>query len=392
LIAKFGLSIRLLEAALLVICFVVKFTRIPAWILWLLLYLAVSGFVGIAKGTDSFSLFITEFRGVSFSLLYYCFFFKMIRNDFERAFLTYARIAFWFAVIGFLFWAGTCVATHGLARLQGLATEPAQFCNLVLPAYYWYAHKFITARKNGLEVAVFTTTVLLSVSSLGFLSVTFGIVLLLSRRSKLLLVAPLIVSVLLGLAYSTSSYFRQRVDETVVAATTSDLTGSGLSTFALVSNAMITQQVLKENPVMGNGFGSHPMSHERFLASLPGIESFVGWNLESTNAKEAASFTLRVVSEFGILGFFAMLYFLVHFHVSGNEPSAAISNAVLVVFFLKLIRSGEYYQPEQFFFIFIYVLNYQRFRREVRAGVHGIPNVSAKRLNLATNSPNTSRA
>ena len=43
---------------------------------------------------------------------------------------------------------------------------------------------------------------------------------------------------------------------------------------------------------------------------------------------------------------------------------AAISNALLVVFFLKLIRDGNYFAPEHFF-IFIYMLNYRQHKLEV---------------------------
>jgi lipopolysaccharide O-acetyltransferase len=38
------------------------------------------------------------------------------------------------------------------------------------------------------------------------------------------------------------------------------------------------------------------------------------------------------------------------------------ARVIKVCFFLKLIRAGAYYQPEQFFFIFIYILNHKRAR------------------------------
>jgi hypothetical protein len=36
----------------------------------------------------------------------------------------------------------------------------------------------------------------------------------------------------------------------------------------------------------------------------------------------------------------------------------------LVAFFLKLIRLGLYFPPEQFFFIFIYIINYRESKNE----------------------------
>jgi hypothetical protein len=364
LIVRLGLTIRPLELGLILMCLLVNVTRISGWILWFLLYLAVSSALGIARGTDSVSLFIVEFRAISINLLYYYFFFTMIRYDFERAFFTYTRIAYWFSIVALPLWAASCIAAHDYVRLAGLSTEPAEFCNLILPAYYWYVYQLVTARKHAVEVAVFTLVVVLSGSSLGYLSVAFGAILLLSARRKYLLAAPVVVCVLLGIAYSSSSFFRMRVDDTLVAATTLDLTGSNLSTYALISNALVTQQVLKESPLIGNGLGSHTMSHERFLYNIRGIDLFVEQNLDKTNDDTAASFTLRILSELGILGYLGVLGFLYYFRIDGAGPHAAISSALLTCFFLKLIRAGQYYPPEQFFFIFIYMLNYRQAKRE----------------------------
>ena len=317
LIVRLGLSIRPLEVGLLLMCLVVSITHISGWILWFLLYLFVSGVLGIAHGTDSFSLFFVQFRAISINLLYYYFFFKMIRNDFERAFFTYTRIAYWFAIIALPLWAGSCIAAHDYVRLAGLATEPAAFCILIVPAYYWYAYQLVTTHKHAAEVAIFTLAVVLSGSSLGVLSVAFGAFLLLSGRRRHFLAAPLVVCALLGIMYASSSLFRLRVDDTLVAATTLDLTGSNLSTYALISNALVTQQVLEESPLIGNGLGSYPMSHERFLYNIQGIEFFIEQNLENTDELTASSITLRILSELGILGYLGVLVFLFHFHVGG---------------------------------------------------------------------------
>lgn len=380
LIARFGLSIRLIELNLLLICFVVRFARIPKWIFWFILYLAISGAIGIERGRDTFSGFFIEFRAISINVIYYYYFFTMLRDDSDRAFLAYARLAFWFAVIAVPVWAITCIAFNGFIRLRGLATEPAQYCVLILPAYYWAAYRFLTARKKTIELIVFTLTLVLSVSSLGYMSAAFGIVLLLSVRKRYLVAAPIIVGTILGIAYEASSAVRIRVDETILAATTDELAGVNLSTYSLISNAIITQQVLKESPFIGNGLGSHPESHERFIGSIPGVQYFENLNLESINALEAGSLSFRVLSEFGVIGYCGILVFLWHFHVGGKGPHAAISNAILVCFFLKLIRSGEYFQPEQFFFVFIYILNYRtarespdRVRHRLWSGLAGRP-------------------
>jgi len=364
LILKLGLTIRWMYLALLLFPLVVNATRISPGILWFLLYLAASGAIGIARGTDSVSQVVIEFRAISVNVLYYYFFFKLIHNDFERAFLAYTRLAYWFAIIALPLWVGSCIAQHGYVRLAGLATEPAEFCSIVLPAYYWYAYRFATARKHLAEVIVFSLAVGLSVSSLGYLGVAFGIVLLLSGRRRTVLVAPVAALALLSIIYALSSNFRVRVNDTVVAATTEDLTGANFSTYSFISNALVTREVLRESPLIGNGLGSHPISHARFLSDIRGIEFFREMGFENANAPEGGSLTFRVLSEFGILGYLGVLVFLIHFHVGTKGPRAAVSNALLTCFFFKLIRNGNYYQPEQFFFIFIYMFNYRSSMRE----------------------------
>jgi hypothetical protein len=367
---KVPFALRLFDAIMLVnlplMLFFINFARVPMWVLGSILYLALNGGIGILNGTDTAPLFAKEFLGISISLLYFYYFFKFIHNDFERAFSTYARIACWFTIIAFPLWAAACLQAHGYERLRGLTLEPAAFCALVLPAYYWYAYLYFTARKHAVEVIVFTLAVALSGSSLGYIGVVFGVMLLLSGRKKHLLAVPIVVSGLLSLTYAVSPYFRLRVDDTLLAAVSGDVAGSNLSTYALISNLFVTQQVFKESPLIGNGLGSHPVSHARFIRDVPGAEAFLEGGTGTYNAPDAASLSLRSLSELGIVGLTAILIFLFHFHVGGRGVNAAISNAILVCFVLKLMRVAVYFPPEQFFLAFIYKLNHQKFQCEVR--------------------------
>jgi hypothetical protein len=91
--------------------------------------------------------------------------------------------------------------------------------------------------------------------------------------------------------------------------------------------------------------------------------------------------TLRLLSEQGLLGLCLVLWFIVKFHAGWKGKHAAISNALLTSFFLKLIRGGIYFGPEQFFFVFIYLLNCRQFRLE-RKGINRHPS-TARVLRLA---------
>jgi hypothetical protein len=113
------------------------------------------------------------------------------------------------------------------------------------------------------------------------------------------------------------------------------------------------------------------------------VESFLeNEHFATLNAPDASSLTLRVLSEFGILGFSGMMIFLYHFHVGGMGYRAAISNALLVDFFVKLLRGPLYFEPEVFFFIFIYMLNHRTHKAEV-----GSVNIRKRRLQSPVNLP-----
>jgi hypothetical protein len=155
-----------------------------------------------------------------------------------------------------------------------------------------------------------------------------------------------------------------RVVDTVVAIQKSDVEDANLSTFALVSNMFVTAQVFDDSPILGHGLGSHPLSHARYLEEIPGIQSFIDMDAERLNATDAASLFLRSLSELGLVGLLGILVFIWYFHVPGDGLPAQISNAILIYFFLKLLRSGIYFGPEQFFFILVYVLNFRHFRAE----------------------------
>jgi hypothetical protein len=156
---------------------------------------------------------------------------------------------------------------------------------------------------------------------------------------------------------------RLRVDDTLVALRESNVSGVNPSTYALISNMFVTERVFEEHPLLGNGMGSHILSNQRYIEDVPGQDLVEaaggdsGWNLQ-----DASSLALRSISEMGLVGLFGILWFIQHFRVAGAGDRAAISSAILTVFFQKLLRNGGYSSPEQFFFVMVYALNYRQFR------------------------------
>ena len=279
-------------------------------------------------------------------------------------FLTYAKIAYWETVIGILMFLGEYLHTNRYARMQGLFSEPMHYCLLVLPAYYWFAYLCFTLRKCIREFSVISVGMCLAGSSVGFIGIAFGILLLLSRRRRAVILGPLIVGLFIFVIYTLSPTVRIRVDDTMAAATTLDVSGSNASTYALISNIVVTQNVMQVHPVLGNGLGSNVLSHDRYLYNVLGVDEFINSGIGSLNSADADSLVLRSLSELGLVGLIGILWFVFHFRVSGDGVRAAISSAILVGFSVRLLRHGHYFQPEQFFYIQMYISNYQQARRE----------------------------
>lgn len=338
---------------------------VPKWLSWFVLFLLASGTIGIYRGTDTPLLVAKQVAAISLSALYFANFFHMEGNRVNRAWSGYTKIAYWLTLVALLMWPIQCLIEHKVVRLHGLTTEPSAYCVLTLPAYYWYAYQWHSRGRHRKEVLWITLGVALSVSSTGYIAVAFGFLLLFGRRVTGLLIAVIMACGLAAGLYAVSPDVRLRVDDTFGALINNDVSGTNLSTFALITNMFVTERVLAVHPILGNGLGSHVLSNKKFIQDVPGIDLIeaVGWD-SGANVEDASSLTLRALSETGLLGFVGILWFILHFRVSGDNDRAAICSAILTVFLQKLLRGGGYSNPEQFFFIMVYMLNYWQFKQE----------------------------
>jgi hypothetical protein len=332
---------------------------LPKWLVWFLIYLLATGVIGVVRGTDSFVQVFKQLGAIALSAFYFANFFHQEGNSVDRAWITYVRAAYIFTLASIAVWPFEYLHDYDLARLQGLAAEPAAFCLLTTPALYWYAYRwkyFGESRKETLWILV---AIILSRSSTGYTTVAVGLLLLFGRRFTGVVLASGLVATLLTGAYLISPDVRVRVDDTFGAFVNSDVSNANISTYALVSNVFVTIRVLEEHPILGNGLGSHVISSARFISDVPGEDLYeaAGWDA-GYNTQDADSLALRSLSELGLVGFLGILWFIFHFRVKGESGRAAISSAILTAFFHKLLRIGGYSNPEQFFFILVYMLNH----------------------------------
>jgi len=151
--------------------------------------------------------------------------------------------------------------------------------------------------------------------------------------------------------YLISDNVKLRVDDTLKSSESLDVTGANYSTYAIIANLFVTENVLEHSPIIGNGLGSHQLSSKMYLDDLIGIDTIT--ELKDLNADDAASLTLRILSDLGILGIGLVLLFIYKNYTKDPELYV-FSRAFIVYFFYKLFRDGHYFPPEMYFFVMGY--------------------------------------
>ena len=124
------------------------------------------------------------------------------------------------------------------------------------------------------------------------------------------------------------------------------------------SESHIPEQNVIDHP-FGSGIGSHLYVHKNIYSKgMRAPEYLKKQNLEDTNATDANSMFIRIVSEMGILGLILilLLMYLASKSFSFNNNQMFFAQGVFIYLLLKLFRDGHYFAPE--FYLFIWLLYY----------------------------------
>jgi O-antigen ligase len=109
----------------------------------------------------------------------------------------------------------------------------------------------------------------------------------------------------------------------------------------------------KRNPILGTGLGSHPTAFDKY--SLTNLEGAVEIDF---NKMDANSMFLRLMSETGLYGLFVMLFLVVKCWVPKQRTDDTalwvMSNSVLIIILLSLLRQGHYFLNGFPFFLWLY--------------------------------------
>lgn len=247
----------------------------------------------------------------------------------------------------------------GILRVTSIIQEPAHYGAVLAPAMFVSIlnimrkeNYFISKKMSYLIVA----SVLLTFSFVAYVGiiVAFILIMLNYRRFRLICMSAIILFVFMFISYRYIPSIQKRADQTVAVINGGiPLDAVNLSTFSFCSNGLVALKSFMHNPLFGAGIGSHPLSYDKYISQI------VDQNLNKNppiNREDANSLFFRIISETGLLGVFSFLYFIFRFYVSKRRDGYywIISNSIVCLFVLNLLRQGNYFYGGFIFFVWVY--------------------------------------
>lgn len=140
-----------------------------------------------------------------------------------------------------------------------------------------------------------------------------------------------------------------------------NLDTNNLSTFAFLSNGLVTVQATIASHGLGFGISSHSQSYDRFLGKFFSAFQVV----MRLNSEDAASLYFRLLSEFGILGLIGFVVLVLRSRFRSGGIREQINRMAGIVVLVLAIRNGNYMEPFLWFGVcFLLITNTVKIQSE----------------------------
>ncbi len=351
-------------------------------------------FIGVLEvfmGNNTFELFLKIFLGVLLSASFYNYVIEYYELDAEKMFRIYLKGVVVVCYIGifqlvsyiahfspgynyswiFNKW-GIVQGGFGI-RVNSIFSEASQFAIVISPACFVAIHNLIPGTKsfglNRFQSLLVLASTLLSTSSTGYIGLFIILILFILNYGQIIyFILGIVVAIVAGnLLYNNVPEFKSRVDSSLGLWIHQEysLENINSSSFVLYNNYHIAEENFLSNPIGGTGLGSHPIAFDKY--SLTNDSRFLDIHF---NKADGNSMLIRLISETGIIGLVFFFVFLRRNFVRRNQfdndnPDWIISNAILVLIMLYLLRQGNYFLNGFPFFMWLYYAN--RKQKEQRA-------------------------
>lgn len=274
-------------------------------------------------------------------------------------------------------------------RLQSITQEPSYIAFVFAPIVFASLHNIFYRTRfllNRTWSVLFVAGYLLTLSSIAYLSVLIMLLLLYFKNLSLRkLQSAIFVFAMVSLAgYAAYSYLeevRVRVDDTIHGLTVDDFARGttylevNISTFALLSNLYVTKKGFLEHPITGHGLGTHELVYEEHIPD--GMRDYRMFGL---NKQDANSLALRIISELGLVGITAFLFFVFAFKARSHSNFDdfqqilwLINTGIFVLILLALLRNGNYTVHGKVLFFLLYYYTWKELNSSRSPGSTTVP-------------------
>jgi hypothetical protein len=362
-------------------------------VLLFFLFLFLNGLLHLFLGNNTSDYFFKIFFGTFFSYIFYYEVIVESGYDIEKLFQYYLKGVYIVCVIGYIQFIGfqlhiesmydyhwilnkwsVCGGGNFGIRINSVFSEPSFFsitissavfvavCNIITKQSYYYTK---------LESLLIIIIYFLSFSGVGYLGV-FIIIMLLFVNYGFLRYFIVFVPIAIGIfsvVYQNVPEFRDRYDSTIDIFSTGKfkIGNTHGSSLILYNNYYVAVRNFKDY-YLGTGLGSHPIAFAKYSLThgtkVAGIDQ---------NNLDANSMFNRLLSETGVVGvgLFILLIFKSFVRknslIPGNDSHWIISNALLLLILLNLLRQGHYFLNGFPLFMWLYYYNKSVYLKKVAA-------------------------
>lgn len=342
-----------------------KKITIHANIIYVFIFFIIHGIVFYIWYQNPIKSLLSQLIGIGISSIYYYNFLKHYGT--KLAYDAYLKLTLILAVLAiFMFYFGIHVFIYN--RLNGILKEPAHYVAIVLPATYVFFRN-----KEYLKFALVLVTIFLAKSTIGYIGLVLVMILPLLKVKHLVKYLWIVGIILAGSVYYISTQWNKPIDENEsnvlvrrLKETKESLnavyTGkfkkfTNLSSYAFLSNSYVTRKVFLSKS-LGAGLGSYPYEYDKYYPELKPPPYLIKYKQSKINRTDANSLFLRLTADLGIFAFLIILFFIYRSVKLFKNDKKIIQQSTFFYLVLKLIREGHYFPPEFYFFLLIFLKDF----------------------------------
>ena len=385
----FEFYLNYIPLLILLFIFIFKY-KFPTKILYLFIPLLIFGSINVFAENNTFGSFFKIYLNIFIGIVFFYYVFEYYERDVKKFFSIYMSWCIVVSIIGLFQLTSYLVgfkygynysASFGFnkwgviqgglgIRINSIFCEPSYFASTVGPAFFISVYNLVfnkimfISKKSSILIVI---TYFLTFSSLAYLSILIVIILLLLNYGivrYISFVLPL-SGILFYFIYNNIPEFKIRADgitalyiDGILENEGSDQSKGGFlsqykakvnvlgkvhgSSFVQYNNFIVTKKNFIKNPLFGTGLGSHQYAFEKY-----NLNAFIGDKYKN-NSADANSMLLRIISETGLFGLIFIILFIKNNFIKREDDELPdnyywlISNAVLIIILLQLIRQGNY--------------------------------------------------